>query len=263
MIKERWNTPMKKLFLLAECLIIFLILFMPVISHAEEPFLGGKSTESESVVEPAGPEGETIEEREIADPIEPWNRAMFTFNDRLYFWVLKPVAKGYNAVVPEWGRIRVRNVFHNILTPIRVVNCILQLKFQEASHEVGRFIVNSTGGVGGMFDVVGNNPNVKKGEEDLGQTLGYYGIGDGFYIVWPFLGPSSARDSVGMAGDGFLNPLNYITPMEDSIGIQAYETVNGVSLRLGEYEDFKESALDPYISMRNAYYQHRQSLIKK
>jgi len=247
----------------AAILIIVVLLILPAASFAAEgPFLGGKGGDEVSSEEQGAGE-ENAEVQEIADPLEPWNRAMYTFNDRLYFWVIKPVANGYNFFVPEWGRVRVKNVFHNITMPIRFVNCILQLKMKEASAEVGRFLVNSTAGVGGMFDIIGNNPNVRKGEEDLGQTLGFYGIGNGFYIVWPFLGPSSARDTVGMAGDGFLDPVNYVTPMRDAIAIHAYDDVNGVSLRLGEYEDFKESALDPYISLRNAYYQHRKHQVGK
>ncbi|MEJ2695890.1 MAG: VacJ family lipoprotein [Candidatus Sulfobium sp.] len=256
------------------CVILALSVYTPVRSYAADrsPVDPKQETAAETVAvanEVVMPAYETEEERVpeekgIADPLEPWNRAMYTFNDRFYFWILKPVSQGYGAVVPEWGRVRVRNFFHNIAMPIRFVNCILQLKFHSAAKEVGRFVVNSTGGIGGLFDVLKDNPNARGSNEDLGQTFGSYGIGNGFYIVWPILGPSSARDTVGMVGDGFLDPPNYVTPFWwDAVGVRAYETVNYTSLHIGDYEDLKESALDPYIAIRNAYYQHRESEIRK
>jgi phospholipid-binding lipoprotein MlaA len=283
---------MKKNRFSVECLILILCLLFPLLSHAaeaqpeekspeavSEPQPGEKSPEAtsdaselkpegkspEATSEAAGPAEEAMLEEEggIIDPLEPLNRVMFTFNDRLYFWVMKPVAKVYNIFIPEWGRIRVRNVVHNVATPVRFVNSILQLKFHAAIAELGRCLANTIGGLGGMFEVVKENPEIGTSDRDLGQTLGKYGIPDGFYIVWPFLGPSSFRDSIGMAGDGFLTPENYITPLIDSLGVQAYEKVNDVSLRIGDYEDFKESAIDPYIAMKDAYYQYRKSKVKE
>ena len=215
------------------------------------------------VEDEGGAEEEFVEEKGIADPLEKLNRAMYTVNDRLYFWVMKPVAKGYNWLVPEWGRIRVRNIFRNAETPIRFVNCLLQLKLHDAVKEVGRFIVNTTAGIGGMFDILADNPNAQMSDRDLGQTLGKYGIGDGFFIMLPFLGPSSLRDSVGLVGDGYLDPISYLPTWPEVIAVDAYKQENEVSLRLGEYEDFKESSIDPYIAMRNAYYQHRKSKLKE
>jgi phospholipid-binding lipoprotein MlaA len=258
------------------CLILTVLIFVPVRSQAggpsaddtkqnaaAEPFTVASEVVTPVPVDETGG-GEVTEGKEIADPLQPWNRAMYTFNDRFYFWLLKPVSQGYGKVVPEWGRVRVRNFFHNITMPVRFVNCVLQLKFHSAAKEVGRFVVNSTGGIGGLFDVLKDNPNAQGSNEDLGQTFGSYGIGSGFYIVWPILGPSSLRDTVGLVGDGFLNPENYVTPYWwNAVGVQAYETVNYTSLHIGDYEDLKESALDPYISLRNAYYQHRESEIKK
>ncbi len=124
-------------------------------------------------------DGEIAGENGIADPLEPWNRAMFTVNDKLYFWVLKPVAKGYSAIVPEWGRVRVKNIFQNITMPVRFVNNLLQLKIKGAGTELLRFVFNTTAGVGGMFDVA-KNIDLEAQDEDLGQTLGVFGIGNGF-----------------------------------------------------------------------------------
>jgi phospholipid-binding lipoprotein MlaA len=130
-----------------------------------------------------------------------------------------------------------------------------------AARELGRFVVNTTAGVGGMFDILKDNPDAKPSSEDLGQTLGHYGLGHGIYIVWPVIGPSSLRDTVGYAGDLFLNPVNYVTPPVDRYAIRAGEQVNSISLRIGDYEDLKESALDPYISFRDAYVQHRKAKV--
>src|SRR5512135_1102381 len=193
-------------------LIIFFLLF-PLLSHAAETQPAENPGAAVSGDADNGPGDEAMqEEGGIVDPLEPWNRVMFTVNDRLYFWVMKPVAKVYNIFIPEWGRIRVRNVVHNVATPVRFVNSVLQFKFHAAAGELGRFVANTLGGLGGMFEVVKDNPEIGTSDRDLGQTFGKYGIPDGFYIIWPFLGPSSFRDSIGMAGDGFLKPESYITP---------------------------------------------------
>ncbi len=199
----------------------------------------------------------------IADPIEPWNRAMFHVNDKLYFWVMKPLAQGYKAVTPEIVRIGVKNFFHNLTTPIRFVNCMLQGKPKAASEELGSFMVNTVVGVLGFGDPAKNNPHIKPHDEDLGQTLAVYGIGDGFYIVWPFFGPSTLRDSVGLGGDRFLDPVSYVKPSAASTGIDLYDQVNALSFRIGDYESLKEAAINPYEAFRNAYMQYRRKKIKE
>jgi phospholipid-binding lipoprotein MlaA len=199
----------------------------------------------------------------ITDPIEPWNRLMHNVNDRLYFWILKPTALGYKAIVPEPGRIGIRNFFHNLATPVRFVNCTLQGKFHSAGNEINRFVINTTWGVLGIWDPALDHGKIEPATEDLGQTLAVYGIGNGFYVVWPLLGPSSARDSVGMAGDLFLNPVYYVEPAEAAFGVSAVNVTNKTSFHIGEYEDFKAAAIDPYIAMREAYIQYRQKQIQK
>ncbi|MFP4037393.1 MAG: VacJ family lipoprotein, partial [Desulfobacteraceae bacterium] len=162
----------------------------------------------------------------VPDPLEPLNRAFYHFNDKLYFWVIKPAAQGYRAVVPEKGRVGVRNFFYNLAFPVRLVNCLLQLKGQEAGYEFARFIVNSTVGMAGLIDVAGTSMGLEKYEEDLGQTLGHYGAGPSIFINWPFLGPSCVRDSIGMAGDAFLNPVNYLQETKYLLPVKALDTVN-------------------------------------
>ena len=199
----------------------------------------------------------------VADPLSGWNRVMFQFNDRFYFWLLKPVARGYRAVIPTPVRSGIKNFFHNLTTPIRMASCILQGKGQAAGTEFVRFIINSTVGVLGFGDPAKGWFKLDPSEEDLGQTLGTYGIGDGFYIVWPILGPSTLRDSVGMIGDWFLNPVSYVDPTEAYLGITAAETVNETSFRIGDYESFKEAAIEPYTAFRDAYIQYRKKKVKE
>jgi phospholipid-binding lipoprotein MlaA len=204
-----------------------------------------------------------IEEVTIADPIEPVNRAIFQFNDKFYFWALKPVALGYNAVVPEPVRISVRNFFRNVKMPIRFVNSLFQGKFKGAGTELARFGINTTIGVAGFFDVAKSKFDLNPYNEDFGQTLGFYGMGGLMYIVWPILGPSTVRDTIGFAGDSFLSPVSYISPFEVALGVVAYEQINKTSLDLGTYEDLKASLLEPYIGVRDAYIQNRNKLINE
>ena len=240
-----------------------------VISNSEQ--ISRKSSE---VSVPSGKEnadrketpgnGEEEEIAAISDPLEPFNRAMFGFNDKLYFWVLKPVAQGYKVVVPEAPRVGVNNFFSNLRFPIRFVSSLLQADFSGAATEFGRFAVNTIWGVGGLLDPASSKQlNIPKNEADLGQTLGVYGLGQGFYIVWPILGPSSARDSIGIVGDYFLYPVSYINPWYDWLAVRAYEEVNDTSLRIGDYEFIKEAAIDPYVALRDAYSQYRQKKIEK
>ncbi len=207
-------------------------------------------------------EGDTQAGTRIADPLAPWNKVMFQFNDKLYFWILKPVAKGYRAVVPQVVRNSVKNFFVNLAFPARFVNSLLQAKDQNATDELGRFLFNSTVGVLGFWDAAGKfYPDLNPVSEDLGQTLGRYRMGNGFYIVWPVLGPSTLRDSVGLFGDRFLNPVTYVEPTEASLGINAYDKVNGLSFHIGDYEALKDAALDPYEAFRNAYIQYRSKKV--
>ncbi len=198
-----------------------------------------------------------------SDPIEPVNRAFFYFNDKLYFWVLKPVSRGYNYVLPQVVRRDVKNFFSNIATPIRLGNCALQAEFTSAWIELERFGINTTVGVAGFGDPAKNRWNLEKQNGDFGQTLGRYGLGPSIYINWPIIGPLCARDSAGYVGDLFLDPFTYLVPeFWYNVDIKAYDTVNATSLSLGEYEDFKKDAIDPYIAFRDAYYQYRRHLVE-
>jgi phospholipid-binding lipoprotein MlaA len=202
----------------------------------------------------------------IADPLEPVNRAFFHFNDKLYFWVLRPVAIGYKAVIPEDGRIGVHNFFSNLTTPVRLANCVFQANPKCAGTETLRFVLNTTIGVAGFFDPARKRFNLEKQDKDFGQTLGIWGMGAVFYIDLPILGPSSLRDGLGLVVDASLNPQTYLAFYSVSAGYAntggwVLDKINEASLTLGEYEDLKEAALDPYIALREAYYQYRQNKI--
>jgi phospholipid-binding lipoprotein MlaA len=199
----------------------------------------------------------------VADPLEAYNRAIFAFNDKFYFWVLKPAAKGYRAVVPQTVRTGVFNFFKNLAAPIRLVNSVLQRKGHTAETEFARFLYNSTVGVLGFGNPAKNHPELETDGEDLGQTLAAYGLGDGFYIVWPALGPSTLRDSFGMAGDWFIDPVWWVEPLAASLVLSSYRILNEASFRIGDYESLKKAALDPYASMRDGYIQLRQSKINR
>ncbi|KQC09124.1 MAG: hypothetical protein APR62_03210 [Smithella sp. SDB] len=203
------------------------------------------------------------EKVDIADPLEPVNRAMHQFNDKLYFWALKPVAQGYKFMIPEPARISVKNFFSNLAFPARFLSCLLQADINGAATEAGRFTINTIWGIGGLLDPSsGKELNLQTQDTDLGQTLGVWGVGQGFYIVWPVFGPSSPRDSVTIAGDYFLYPVSYISPWYAGVGVRIFEEINATSLRIGDYEALKEAAIDPYVAFRDAYAQYRFKKIK-
>jgi phospholipid-binding lipoprotein MlaA len=209
-------------------------------------------------------EDETVAE-EIPDPLLPWNWMWFHFNDKFFLYVWEPLAEGYGYVVPEVARRGVRNFFTNLTTPVRLVNCLLQGKWDDAGNETARFLINTTAGILGFGDPAYEKYGPPK-DEDFGQTLGYWGLNDGFFLTWPFLGPSSLRDTIGFVADGYLHPVSYIdgnphktTPTK--IAIRAYDIFNRTSLQIGEYEKLRNMALDPYIAIRNIYFQNRQKKI--
>ncbi len=197
----------------------------------------------------------------INDPLEAVNRAVFTFNDRLYFWFLKPLARGYNFVLPDFFRKGVKNFFSNLLTPIRFTNCVLQGKATPAGTEAVRFVTNTIIGIAGVWDPAQDLFDLTISDEDLGQTFGAYGIGNGFYIVWPLLGSSTLRDSVGWLGDTYVNPITYLDTWEAVMGVGLYRRFNDLSFRIGDYEAVKQASIDPYTAVRDGYIQFRNSLI--
>jgi phospholipid-binding lipoprotein MlaA len=203
-------------------------------------------------------------EPEEYDPWERWNEPMFNFNRRLDQYVLKPVAKGYNFVVPDEIQIMISNGFDNISFVPRLVNSLLQGKVKGAGRELGRFLINSTAGVGGLFDPAKDVFGILKSREDFGQTLGFWGVGPGPYLIVPFLEPLTVRDGVGKAVDSALDPLSYFLPLFwDRLGMKIGDIVNERSLNLDLFQGFEESVIDMYSAVRHAYLQRRLRLIRE
>ena len=202
----------------------------------------------------------------VKDSIQPLNRAIFTFNDRLYYWFFRPLSSGYEAVVPKKARLGVRNFFTNVRTPGRFVNCVLQGKFKGAGTELLRLVINSTLGVGGLSDPAAKYFKLDMYDEDFGQTLAKYNVGTGTFIEIPIFGPSNVRDGIGRLGDLALDPITFLSFVSPflSTGVSSYHTLNEVSIDKGDtYEGLVEQAIDPYIAVQDAYTQNRAKKIKE
>ena len=222
-----------------------------VAANADEPFVDEFDNSSTN--------GEPFK---VWDPIEGFNRSMFWFNDKLYFYALKPVAKGFRYL-PESVLVSVSNFFNNIYAPVRMLNATLQGKINDAGTELSRFIINTTIGIGGLFDPAKKYAGLRQTDEDFGQTLGYWGIGPGFYLVLPILGPSNVRDGAALVGDYYFDPLEQVWQNRDYWGARAVDTVDTVALDKDTYESIKRDALDPYLFIRDAYMQNRAARVKK
>ena len=194
------------------------------------------------------------------DPLEPFNRGVYRFNDALDKALLKPAAKGYSAVMPTTGKVMVSNFFSNLDDIMVTVNDLLQFKLVQGYSDGMRFLVNSTIGVFGLIDVASSG-GLKKHNEDLGQTLGKWGVGNGPYLVIPIVGPSTLRDGVGFYADLYLDPMYYIDDM--STRNLAY-LAQKITLRAGLLDQEKvldEGAIDRYEFIRDIYLLHRKSLV--
>ncbi len=191
------------------------------------------------------------------DPLEVVNRPIYSFNMTADKYVLRPVAKGYVKVVPSPIRTGIGNFFDNFFYPRVILHDLLQGKFVQATQDTGRLLLNSTFGLAGFLDpatIVG----WKRNDEDFGQTLGRWGVGDGWYLMLPFFGPSSNRDLIGLVGDNWTDPLEYM----DSLQFEDRAIITGVTAidsRAGllDFDSILEQQLDPYVFMRTAYLQKR------
>ncbi len=196
------------------------------------------------------------------DPLEPFNRAIYRFNDAADRHVIKPVAEGYRDHVPQPIRTGISNFFGNLQDVIILLNDLLQLKFEQGASDLARLIVNTTLGVAGLFDVA-THLDLPKHDEDFGQTLGYWGVPPGPYLVLPFLGPSNLRDTVGLGGDIYAHPLfqGLVTDEAASWGAVGLRYIDLRSQLLGATQVIDEAALDPYAFVRDAYLQRRRNLV--
>lgn len=206
----------------------------------------------------------------VADPLEPVNRAFFWFNEGLYFAVLRPVSRGYRFLVPKPLREGIANAFDNIRFPVRLANHLLQARFEDAGLETGKFLLNTTAGVGGLLKVSEKFPALAEvPASDTGQTLALWGVPHGFYIVWPVLGPASLRETVGMAGDMALNPVTWTGfifgggffwggPAWTS-AITGAQALSDLPQRMDAYDAATKNALEKYIAAREAWSQVREA----
>jgi phospholipid-binding lipoprotein MlaA len=192
------------------------------------------------------------------DPYEGFNRAMYSFNDTLDRAVIKPLAQGYNAIVPSPVNKGVTNFFNNLADVTSAINNLLQFKVGRAFSDLGRIAVNTTIGIGGLFDVA-SNMNLPRYGEDFGQTLGTWGAASGPYIVLPIIGPSSGRDAVGVVVDWFTDPVTYIEDDTVRWSLRGLDLVDRRADLLNASRVVDQAALDPYAFVRDAYLQRRRS----
>ena len=194
------------------------------------------------------------------DPFEPMNRALYQFHDTVDTAVVKPVARAYIDVVPELIRTGVSNVFNNIEDLISAVNDLLQGKFDKLDNDLGRVLLNTAFGVGGIFDLA-SMVGIERGNEDFGQTLGAWGLPQGPYLFVPFFGPTTVRDGSGTIVRIMVGPVGYIgeVPLRNSLyGLGAVD-LRAQALSAGAIVD--TAALDRYLFIRNAYLQRRRYLL--
>ena len=198
---------------------------------------------------------------EMSDPFEGYNRFMFGFNHGFYDSVMEPVARGYRDAVSEDIRMVISNVFDNAMAPLKFVSSLLQGDFEKSGRVLGRTIINTTIGLGGMFDVADKTFQIKGVNEDLDQVLGAYGIPTGPYIVIPFFGPSSVRNIIGKAGGTFLSPIAQFSPgFEVGASLTASDKINDTSFIVDDIKQLEESSVDKYESVRDFYNQYRFKL---
>lgn len=210
---------------------------------------------------PTGPPADT----QIAeyDPWEPYNTKMFKFNYNVDRYVLKPVAQGYDFVMPDLFQQLIGNAFQNINVVPKLANNVLQWNWKGFGTELGRFLINSTLGIGGLFDIAKQEFGLEKTMADFGQTLGKWGLGPGPYVIVPLLPPLTVRDGVGYGVDLAMDPLTYVLPfIWDRFGMTVGNMVNDRSLNLELFQGIEETTLDLYSSVRNAYLQRREHLIR-
>ena len=205
----------------------------------------------------------TYNEDEIYDPLEDFNRAIFKFNDVADRIILEPVARGYRKL-PSPMQSGISNFLSNLRTPLIIVNQLLQGQVKNSAESTGRFVLNTTAGVFGLFDVA-DNIGLEEKDEDYGQTLATWGVGDGFYVVLPIFGPSNLRDTAGLLLTAATDPVNAyaITEGEGWI-VPIRTTINAVDRRskiIDEVNALRNNSVDYYAAVRSSYYQNRKAAI--
>jgi phospholipid-binding lipoprotein MlaA len=203
----------------------------------------------------------TVSAPDERDPWESFNRSIYTFNDAFDKAIARPVAEAYQAVLPDFIETGISNFFGNLGDVVVIVNDFLQFKFEQAGSDFARLLMNTTFGLLGFFDVA-SHMDLPKHNEDFGQTMASWGVGDGAYLVLPFLGPSSVRDTTGLVVDlAYLDPVGYVKDDEARWSLIALRAVDKRASLLEATRIMEKSGIDPYVFMRNAYYQIRENQI--
>jgi len=218
------------------------------------------SGEDDFLEDPFASEEKTTE---IADPLEPMNRFFFNFNDFFYTKLFIPVAKGYRKIMPKPIRKHLKNFFQNLIEPRYIINSALQGRAKESILETKRFILNTTLGLAGIFDVAAYHWDLKPNQQDTGKTLARYGANEGIYLVLPFLGPSNLRDTFGLIGDAYMHPTTFTLNTKQYIIFGSVAYTNESSFAPDKYKNLKKDFIDPYTGFKNAYIQHRREEIKE
>ena len=218
---------------------------------------------SESFVDLKDPFASTLNTPDMPDPFEDYNRYMFEFNEDFYKVVMRPVVREYRDFVSEDIRIGISNIFDNAMAPLKLASCLLQGDIAKSARVINRTLINTTIGLGGMFDVA-SKIGVDDVNEDLDQALGSYGLPTGPYVVIPFFGPSYARGIVGRAGGMFFSPTAQFSPgLEIGATLTFGEQVNGTSFIVDDIDQMEESTIDKYESVRDFYGQYRDRLVNE
>lgn len=258
------NTPV-----LLGCLLLLLSGGLPL--HAQETTTTAGDTESDTgAVEPFPPPGQQSKDVEgfqdpfasgsgsntekkinLSDPLEPWNRNIMLFNRVGYNYVGEPVARAYRDYTPQAFRDSMKRFFNNLYEPTYTVNSLLQGEWHDAGVASRRFVINTTFGIGGLFDPADEHLN--RVERDFDQTLGHWDVPPGIYIVWPLIGPSSPRGTVGFVVDGTMDPLNYIGNFEEASAASIYRIIHQTSFQIGQFEALDKFSVDEYSAIKNYY----------
>ena len=246
-------------YVLALCLMITgMSLVTPVMAKSLTAKQSGVLHHSDTVDQPEDLQDDAFDTPDVYDPWERMNRATFSFNHQLDRFIIRPVTIGYRTVVPKPGRKAIHNVFRNLREPVTFLNATLQGDARGSFSAVGRFMINSTFGLAGLYDVVHQRDGY---EEDFGQTLGHYHVGTGPYLVLPVFGPSNVRDGVGLVADTFSNPTSYLLNTYQQVGLGGAKGLDTRESVLDLTDDFDKTSLDPYATYRSLFSQHRQALI--
>lgn len=199
-------------------------------------------------------------EETYSDTLQPLNRKTFAFNDGFITQIFTPIDVVYTGFFPGDVRQGFSNFYRNLGFPVRFVNALLQFKFDKMAKETGAFVLNTTFGTAGLFNVSKGVPALQCSPEDFGQTLAFYGVGSGSYLVLPLLGPSTFRETAGLVADSFLHPLTWLQIGTARYAIKAHESGNALSANLPTYNTLKSESFDHYTSMKDVYFQYRTSL---